>query len=329
MDITELKQSLEFLYEANASIEIVIYAILKDNENPKKLDIKVDDLPEISNLLVQSIKNKIIDKDDFTVLPLSTADERKNCFYQYDLELPEELKHLETISSNDNIESFNFKNNKIEEMDSLFIVMSVGDTEISIYKKLSSVEVIGRGGYILGKVRLGKAKERFERFKDKLLRISGNFQVIRVNNEVIILDLAMIEKSFGFHDVIKREANLSIDAIDEMKILSDIESLKEMVDNVSFARKLTKIARNSPVIKLKISNENIIAFSKKHPATKNMKYTDNKKFNLTTKKSKDLFIKLLNDDLLTSELTKLHYASLAKDGFENETTEQTTETNND
>ncbi len=313
MNITELKQSLEFLYEANASIEIVIYAILKDNETPKKLDIKADDLPEISNLLVQSIKNKIIDKDDFTVLPLSTADERKNCFYQYDLELPEELKHLETISSNDDIELFDFRNDTIKEMDSLFIVISVGDTELSIYKKLTPVEIIGRGGYILG-----KANRRFERFNEQLLRISGSFQVIRVGGEVIILDLAMIEKSFGFHDVIKREANLSIDAIDEMKILSDIESLKEMVDNVSFARKLTKIARNSPVIKLKISNENIIAFSKKHPATKNMKYTDNKKFNLTTKKSKDLFIKLLNDDLLTSELTKLHYASLAKDGVDTE-----------
>ena len=45
-----------------------------------------------------------------------------------------------------------------------------------------------------------------------------------------------------------------------------------------------------------------------------MKYNDSQtKFHLDTKVSKNLFIKILNDDLLTSELTKLYYDSLAKD----------------
>ncbi|MCY3628153.1 MAG: DUF4868 domain-containing protein [Gammaproteobacteria bacterium] len=34
---------------------------------------------------------------------------------------------------------------------------------------------------------------------------------------------------------------------------------------------------------------------------------------LDTKKSKDLFIKLLMDDFLTSELTSYHYESVVKD----------------
>jgi hypothetical protein len=38
--------------------------------------------------------------------------------------------------------------------------------------------------------------------------------------------------------------------------------------------------------------------------------------NLHTRTAKDLFVKLLNDDFLTSELTKLFYDSLAKDGIE-------------
>ncbi|MUI52384.1 Kiwa anti-phage protein KwaB-like domain-containing protein, partial [Pseudomonas aeruginosa] len=37
---------------------------------------------------------------------------------------------------------------------------------------------------------------------------------------------------------------------------------------------------------------------------------------LDTKVSKDLFIKVLMDDFLTSELTKFHYASVAKDAVE-------------
>ena len=59
-------------------------------------------------------------------------------------------------------------------------------------------------------------------------------------------------------------------------------------------------------------------FSKTHPAIKNkLKYTtDESQFLLDTKTSKNLFIKLLNDDFLISELTKLHYESLAKDSVE-------------
>ena len=47
-----------------------------------------------------------------------------------------------------------------------------------------------------------------------------------------------------------------------------------------------------------------------------MRYNENQtQFLLDTKVSKDLLIKILNDDLLTSELTKLYYDSLAKDGI--------------
>lgn len=50
-----------------------------------------------------------------------------------------------------------------------------------------------------------------------------------------------------------------------------------------------------------------------------MRYTpDGTQFALDTKVSKDLFVKLLNDDFLTSELTQLYYDSLAKDNIENE-----------
>ncbi len=311
MDITELNQSLQFLFAENATIEIVVYAILKDEELPKKLDIKAEDLPEISTMFIESINSLIIKKTEHSLLPLSNADERGNCFYQYDLELPEELKNLETVITSDGFDTFDFRTNELEEIDSLIIVLAVDNNEISIYKKVAPIEVLCRGGYILG-----KANQRFERFSDQLLRISSRFQVIRINGEIIILDLDAIEKSFGFHNVIKREAILSINAIEQMQIVSDIDVLREMIDDVSFARKLTKVAKGSPVIQLQIPNNDIISFSKKHPATKNMKYTDNDtKFNLNTNVSKNLFLRLLNDDLLTSELTKLYYASLAKDGI--------------
>jgi len=308
----ELNQALQFLNNPQGGLQIILYAIFKSGGTPKKIDIRGNDLSEIINIFKIGIKSYIIEKDEHIVLPLSTADERGKCFYTYDLELPEELKYLRTVIGNDDIENFSFNDDELTDVDALIVVIADTVVEISLFKKLSPIEVIGRGGFLLR-----KASERFERFDEKLLRISPRFQAIRVNEEVVIIDLNAIEKSFGFHDVITREATASLDIIKSMEIVSDMSGLQELVTNVSFARKLTKVAKSSPVIRLNIPNNSIIEFSKKHPATRNMKYTEDEcQFNLDTKVSKDLFVKILNDDLLTSELTKLYYDSLAKDGIE-------------
>lgn len=320
MNKQELDKAISFIDNPKGELQIIFYAIIKDQKEPKKLDIEEDALPELKTLFVNSIKNTIIEEEEYVVLPLSTADERGKCFYQYDLELPPELELLEQVIGNDNLQNFNFNSDELENIDSLIIVLADNKKELSLFKKLTPVEIIGRGGFIFK-----RASQRFERLDEKLLRISPKFQALSINKEVIIVNLKTIEKSFGFHDVIKREAVNSLSAINQMNILSNIDSLESLVDNISFARKLTKVAKSSPVIKLNIPNESIIDFAKSYPLTKKkIKLTeDGKKFFLDTRVSKDLFIKILNDDLLTSELTKLYYASLAKDGIEVEEQQNT------
>ena len=312
MNKIELNQHLNFVLQPNGELQIILYGCFAEGI-VKKLDVKGDDLPSIAQLFVDSIKERILDKDDYSVIPLSTADDRNKCFYEYDLDIPKELEALETIIGNDQLDSFDFNDDSLSDICALIIVIADNNHAISLYKKLSPVEVIGRGSYMLW-----KANQRFERFNNQLLRISGNFQLIRVESKIVILDLNLIEKSFGFHDFIKREAIIGLNVIREKGIVSNINVLEDLIDNVSFARKLTKIARNSPVIKENIPNVNIIKFSKNHPAVKGkIKYTDDGgQFKLDTKASKNLFIKLLNDDFLTSELTSLYYDSLAKDNIE-------------
>ena len=310
MNKQELNEALAFINAPEGELQIIIYANISGANEPRRLDIKEEDLTELRKLFVASIESSIISKEDHTVLPLSSADERGNCFYQYDLEVPEGLKRLETIIGNDNLSNFSLSDNQFSNIESLIIVLADTENEISLFKKLSTVEVIGRGGFMLW-----KSNQRFERFKDQLLRISSSFQALKVGGEIIIIDLDAIEKEFGFHEVIIKEATKSLSVIEEKELVDNIDSLKELVSDVRFARKLTKVARNSPVIRLGIPNESIIAFAKNHPLTKKkMKYNDSQtKFHLDTKVSKNLLIKILNDDLLTSELTKLYYDSLAKD----------------
>ena len=310
MNKQELNEALAFINAPEGELQIIIYANISGVNEPKRLDIKEEDLTELRKLFVASIESSIISKEDHTVLPLSSADEPGHCFSQYDLAVPEGLKRLEPIIGNDNLRNFSLSDNQFSNIESLIIVLADTKNEISLFKKLSTVEVIGRGGFMLW-----KSNQRFERFKDQLLRISSSFQALRVGGEIIIIDLDAIEKEFGFHEVIIKEATKSLSVIEEKELVDNIDSLKELVGDVRFARKLTKVARNSPVIRLGIPNESIITFAKNHPLTKKkMKYNDSQtKFHLDTKVSKNLLIKILNDDLLTSELTKLYYDSLAKD----------------
>jgi hypothetical protein len=193
-------------------------------------------------------------------------------------------------------------------------VLGNSEYQVSLFKKLSPLEIIGRGGIFLK-----RALERFEKFNNNLLTISPGFLALSVNGTVIILNLKTIEKSFGYTEVIKREAlHHGIETIRKTSILKNIETLEDLIENTTFARKLIRVARSSPVIQINIPNSQIIDFTKNHPALKGkIKYnTDETLINLHTRTAKDLFVKLLNDDFLTSELTKLFYDSLAKDGIE-------------
>lgn len=58
----------------------------------------------------------------------------------------------------------------------------------------------------------------------------------------------------------------------------------------------------------------MVKFSKTHPGIKGkLRYSeDGNKILLTTKKSQEEFLKLLDDSFLISELTKYYYASMTK-----------------
>ena len=74
------------------------------------------------------------------------------------------------------------------------------------------------------------------------------------------------------------------------------------------------LSEHSPVLG-HIDNQHIVTFTRNHPILRNViKFSeDGTKIKLTTKKSKRFFLKLLNDDYLTSNLTSIYYDSLAKD----------------
>ncbi len=312
----ELNESLDFFFD-NEEIGITAYAILKGGNNhyPKKLDIAAEALEPLKKVFIDSLSDNIVHKNNINVLSLSSSDERTNVIYEYDLEIPEELNSISAILTSDNIQNFNFNDDDFSETKALLIEIGNNEKQLVIYKTMAPINIFGRHSFFLK-----KSSERFEKIDEEFIRISSGFQLLKVEDSLFVIDLNTLEKFFGFHDIIKREATQSIQAIEQIELLENPETLKELVDDVTFARKLTKVAKYSPVIQARIPNTSIISFTMTHPALKNkIRYNaDQSKIQLDTKVSKDLFVKLLNDDFLTSELTKLYYDSIAKDGVTEE-----------
>ena len=218
---------------------------------------------------------------------------------------------MNSVISNDSIDLLDLSENSFGDIESLVILLTDNKQEIILYKKMFAIEVIGKRGYLLW-----ESDSQFKRFDKQLLRISASFHVMKVAGEILILDLQTIERALGFHDVIKREALSNLQIIKGINIVSNVDVLDELVEDVTFARKLTKVAKSSPIITHNIPNEDIIRFSQTHPALKGKMRCDSDKFVLDTKVSKNLFVKLLNDDFLISELTRLYYDSIAKDNIQ-------------
>ena len=323
MQIRKIKNEIaEMLNEKHG---IMLYAVLKTEEGKivKFLNIadEDDDQDNTSKDLLKGftdiIKNKFaVYNEDDEIIKLSSADERKNALYYYDLdELPMEMERLKDISETLDVgEIFNFKQDSLSQITALIIVIGNENRNLIMYKQQYPVSLLNRDRYMLTPI---LHENRLKRFDQDILRVDFNYQFFLWNDVVYISDIEKMEKICSFHDIVINEARTSIQKIEEINILDNIEVLNDELDNITFARKLTRIYKDSKVLG-KVSNQAIIEFSLRHHYFKNnpLKLTESKdKFILDTKKSKETFIKLMNDDLLTSQLTNSDYESLAKNNL--------------
>jgi hypothetical protein len=316
MNADELKTALQVFYDNFDEIGISVYAVLKsqnNNEQPQKIDISADSLRDLKALFIQSLRETISDKQDLFVLDLSTADERVDAIYVYDLDLPEELQSIESVLASDDLPLLDLSVSSLSDIKALLIEIGNNVGQIVLYKTMATVNIFSRASFFLKKDR-----HRLEKIDNEFLRITSGFQLLRINDELLVIDLSALERNFGFHEIITKEAASGIESIETMELVQNPDVLRELLDDVKYARRFTKVAKSSPVIKAGVDNASIISFCKNFPklAGKIRFNSTEDKIVLDTKVSKDLFIKLLMDDFLTSELTHYHYESVAKDSAE-------------
>lgn len=319
MRISELYTQVDELFDKPCGIQL--YAVLRKNDEEilKYVNLKDEKDQEdntsydLMKRFMETIRSLLCDEEDGSVLKLSTADDRKNAIYYYDLdELPYEMELMKVVSEQpENIDVFNFQDDKLKEIIGFIVLIGDANRHIAIYKQQYSISLLNRDKYMLTPI---PHSNRLKKYEGDILRIDFNCHFFLWDDVIYILDVEKMEKICSFTDIIRKEAEKSIEMIKGIDIVDNVESLSDEIDNMTFARKLTRIYKDSKVIG-KVSNDAIIHFAQTHSYFKNnpIKVNDDQnKFILDTKKSKNAFLKLLNDDLLTSELTEEEYESLAK-----------------
>ena len=318
MTIEEIKDKLSTLLGQPYTVQV--YFVLKQDEN---LILRLADIedektePEVDKLFLEYMTDTVLNNNDLQVCELSTADERTNAIFHYDYtEYPEELEVFQSFDikqATKEVEKFNFEQDNLGRLCGYIIYIGSMEDGVSLFKKHYPISLIKRDSFLLGAI---KSKQRFELVTgDDIIRLNGAVQLFRINGEIFVIDIKVLERNMGFNQLIYKAADETVQAIEELAIIEDIQVLRDSAEDIAFARKLSRVKKSSPIFKLNISKETIIEFTKTtHDLSGRFKYSeDGNEIRLDTKKSKDAFITLMNDAFLRSELTKQFYEAKAKD----------------
>ena len=307
-----LQQKLDGLI-AQQECGMNLYFILhqQDDYILKKANVKNEALAPIKTVLRDNLVQlrQMMDEPTFAVLNLSGAEDRKNVIYQYDLE--EELRPISLMKevdvnlfndgyfTADNHRLFDFNTDTFEDVDAWIASYGVEGNHIIIYRKTFSLNLLKQGRNLF----IFKDAEQIDIVKDDIFRIDGK------------IDFFLLDNKFNdFKDIVQRSARNSLQQIAAVDFVDDIAKLQERAESdITFARKLIKVTTNALILNV-VDKERIIQFAREHAyLSRRLKVSADNKFELDKKSAQNLFIQLLDDAFLHSELSSNDYLSPGKD----------------
>lgn len=319
----ELINSLQSIIDLDVDCKALVYFALKKDgvTTLKKANIQEAVLTIIADGYMQSLKAEIerFNADaERTVLNISDRDDRANVVYRYDIPDVEpsffgkmrEVTYQHPVDYFAGERMFNFDVDTLSDIDYFIIELGSEENKIVIYRNNFNVNLMKQAR---GRIYLNKSDTQLTSVNDDILRMDTQIDALMIGEEFLVLNLGYLDSSKEFATIIMSRAEASINDIAQLNLVDSVEGLRDRLSELSFARRLMRVMDSSPVVAMPVAH--VLDFVRNHNKLNKVLKVENERISLHTKKAQDYFIKLMNDDILHSQLTKRDYESSAKNRF--------------
>ncbi len=294
-----------FLFDSGGSYELV------------PVDIGDEDDGCLSDLFLGALREvaKSLSKD--SVQSISVADVREGGIYRFDLdEVPQRLRSGFDALRIDDASLLHGRLPSVADVKAVLILFGAGEERVCLYKHIFPVSVLRKKNIYEHFVSAGASPSRLRLASNDFLRLDGSFHFIYVEDEMYCLGAKIIQSFYGFTDAIVAKARTSIDDIKDSSLVSDVSKMIERVEaaDVALARKIVRAVAISKVLGA-VPPARVVDFTKNNRfyAGKFRYSADGCKIELSSLTSIKMFLKLIGDDYLYSELTDSFYDVAVKD----------------
>ena len=304
MIATEMQQRINDIISTGYKCGLTPFFCMKLEKGVVKREIKVDDslYALLYGLLFESIK-KVILAEDVELDSSENIVDNRNVLYE--------------IIQNDEYKPFAFldecETDPDEKIDQDSIMgfafrINCNSKYFWVYQHVYPAAMIKRSKSLYA---IMGGNNTYIPLKKDVIKIGNKIDAIIIDKSIITSNIKLMQSSFGFEMFIRKEAQKTIELIDTQGIVSDISKFFAFEDKqrTTNAKKLMK-AKSSPVLKMKKSE--LMDGIAKHSRYKTIIKIENGQIIINSQKDVNEFIKMLNDDIVRSDLTNVEYDSSSK-----------------
>lgn len=301
----EIQESIRSILFSDAAWGIEIFACLRGENGYQAKRIKATDklLSSAKGKLLESITNTYLSDDAEFDTSENIADNKKG-FYK--IALTADYRPFAFLEEAEN-RTEHYSESDRKQLSGLLFRINLNDQCFWIYQHIYSVSRIDRSKHLFALF----VKNTYDEIDSDIVQIDSRADIIILSSSIITSKIDLMQRFFGFEQYIRMEAQKTIEIIRDLDIVTGLEKFAalESKSKLTNAKKLLK-AKNSPVLRMK--RDDLLNKLKEHSRYKSIFKFKEDHILIASQKDAAAFIKMLNDDIVRSELTGQEYDSSSK-----------------
>lgn len=303
--MNEIQASINSIMFSGEVCGIEILACLRDENRYQTKKIRSTDK------LLSSTKNKVAEFINRTYLAddaeydtsENIADNKKKF---YEISLTEDYRPFTFLDDVEKRTEYYSEKDR-NKLSGFLFKINLNDQYFWIYQHIYSVSRIDRSKKVIA-LFIG---DTYDEIDSDIVQIDSRADIIIFSSSLITEKIDLMQRFFGFEQYIRTGAQKTIEIIRSLDIVNSLEKFIELENKskLTNAKKLLK-AKNSPVLQMK--KDDLLDNLKKHSYYKNIFKFKEGHIVISSQKDAAAFIKMVNDDILRSELTGQEYDSSSK-----------------